>query len=135
MVLSIISLVLSLVAIGVCAYLFLNPKVGPQGEQGPKGDKGDKGNDGLQGARGERGMRGLQGERGEVGPQGERGEKGETGENGKDGKDGISVIKEAGDVSGDDIVKVLSNMSIVSLPNTVIKAKAIYEAHEDNLFV
>ena len=59
------------------------------------------------------------GPQGEMGPQGPQGEKGEDG---KDGKDGVSVIKETPDLTGEDIVKLLSHMRIINLPNTEIHA-------------
>lgn len=56
------------------------------------------------------------GQQGEMGPQGPQGEKGE------DGKDGVSVIKETPDLTGEDIVKLLSHMRTINLPNTEIHA-------------
>ena len=124
---NVISLILAIIAIGISVCSFFFKKEGPKGETGPKGDKGEKGE------RGERGMRGFTGE---TGPKGEKGEKGETGPKGdrglqgtkgKDGRDGISVIKDEKDLSSDEIVKLLSNLSEIKLPNTKIVASSFYE--------
>ena len=96
-------LVISILALACSIFSILFKKVGPQGPQGEKGEKGDKGEAGVQG------------------PQGEKGEKGE------DGKDGVSVLKEAGDITGEDIVKLLSQMDVIDLGKTHIKCDGFYD--------
>lgn len=77
---------------------------------------------------------GPKGERGAVGPQGPQGEKGEQGEKGKDGKngknghDGVSIIKEGGDISAEDIVRLLSTLNVIDLgKNTIIKCDGYFD--------
>ena len=96
-------LVISILALACSMFSILFKKVGPQGPQGEKGEKGDKGETGVQG------------------PQGEKGEKGE------DGKDGVSVLKEVGDITGEDIVKLLSQMDVIDLGKTHIKCDGFYD--------
>lgn len=125
-ILTVISLVVALVAVIFSAMTYV--KGGPQGEMGPQGPQGEMGPQGPQGEKGERGERGPKGKQGETGPQGPQGEmgpqgpQGEKGEDGKDGKDGVSVIKETPDLTGEDIVKLLSHMRTINLPNTEIHA-------------
>ncbi len=121
---SIISLVLAIIAFGLSIYAVIVRKEGPQGPQGAKGPQG------------ERGAKGPKGDKGEQGPQGERGlqgDKGPKGDNGVDGKDGISVIKNEGDISSEDLIKILSNLQSIELPNTKIEAHSFYstEAKKD----
>ena len=54
-----------------------------------------------------------------MGPQGPKGE---------DGRDGVSVIKEAGDLTGEDIVRLLSTLEVIDLgKNTVIKCDGYFD--------
>lgn len=108
-------LVISILALACSIFSILFKKVGPQGPQGEKGEKGDKG---------ETGSRGIKGDKGETGVQGPQGEKGEKGE---DGKDGVSVLKEAGDITGEDIVKLLSQMDVIDLGKAHIKCDGFYD--------
>lgn len=96
-------LVISILALACSIFSILFKKVGPQGPQGEKGEKGDKGETGVQG------------------PQGEKGEKGE------DGKDGVSVLKEDGDITGEDIIKLLSQMDVIDLGKAHIKCDGFYD--------
>ena len=111
-------LVISILALACSIFSILFKKVGPQGPQGEKGDKGDKG---------EAGSRGIKGDKGETGVQGPQGEKGEKGDKGEDGKDGVSVLKEAGDITGEDIVKLLSQMDVIDLGKAHIKCDGFYD--------
>ena len=123
MVISIVNFILALLAFGLSIAALVIKKEGPQG---PKGDKGEPGEVGPQGEKGERG---LKGSKGDVGPQGEKGEPGKDGKDGADGKpgkDGVSIIKEVGDLSAEDIVKTLSTVEKLDIPNTVINAKTVY---------
>ena len=56
-----------------------------------------------------------------VGPQGPQGIKGDKGE------DGVSVLKEAGDITGEDIVKLLSQMDVINLGKAHIKCDGFYD--------
>lgn len=129
MAINIVSFILSLFAFGLSITALVFKKEGPQG---PKGDKGEPGDKGEVGPQGEKGERGLKGSKGDVGPQGEKGEPGKDGKDGvdgkpgKDGKDGASIIKEVGDLSAEDIVKTLSSVEKLDIPNTVINAKTVY---------
>jgi hypothetical protein len=129
MAISIVSFILALLAFGLSIAALVIKKEGPQG---PKGEKGDKGEPGEMGPQGEKGERGLKGSKGEMGPQGEKGEPGKDGKDGadgkpgKDGKNGASIIKEVGDLSAEDIVKTLSTVEKLDIPNTVINAKIVY---------
>lgn len=114
-------LVISILALACSIFSILFKKVGPQGPQGEKGEKGDKGEDGSRGMKGDKGETGVQGSQG---PQGEKGEKGDKGE---DGKDGISVLKEVGDITGEDIVKLLSQMDVIDLGKAQIKCDGFYD--------
>lgn len=111
-------LVISILALACSIFSILFKKVGPQGPQGEKGDKGETGSRGLKGEKGDKGEAGVQG------PQGEKGEKGDKGE---DGKDGVSVLKEAGDITGEDIVKLLSQMDVINLGKAHIKCDGFYD--------
>lgn len=108
-------LVISILALACSIFSILFKKVGPQGPQGEKGEKGDKGEAGSRGIKGDKGETGVQG------PQGEKGEKGDKGE------DGVSVLKEAGDITGEDIVKLLSQMDVIDLGKTHIKCDGFYD--------
>ena len=114
-------LVISILALACSIFSILFKKVGPQGPQGEKGEKGDKGEDGSRGMKGDKGETGVQGSQG---PQGEKGEKGDKGE---DGKDGVSVLKEVGDITGEDIVKLLSQMDVIDLGKAHIKCDGFYD--------
>ena len=136
MTLSIVSLVIAILAIGLSICTFVLRKEGPQG---PKGDKGDKGEKGERGERGITGKDGEKGERGERGPKGEKGEqgpKGDDGAPGKDGKDGATIIKEVGDISRDDIMNVITENGKIDLGDAVVGAKRFYGSdglYQDNL--
>ena len=93
-------LVISILALACSIFSIFFKKVGPQGPQGIKGDKG---------------------ETGVQGPQGEKGEKGDKGE------DGVSVLKEDGDITGEDIVKLLSQMDVINLGKAHIKCDGFYD--------
>jgi hypothetical protein len=108
----VITLIISILALCCGLFSILYRKRGPQGPQGPQGVPGPKGE------KGDMGPQGATGEKGFTGPRGEKGPQGPIGEN---GKDGVSVIKEAGDLSGEDIVNVLSEMREINLgKDTVI---------------
>jgi hypothetical protein len=116
------TLIISILALlcGVFALVF--KRVGPQGErgavgpQGPQGEPGPKGDTGEKGADGKNGKNGKDGKDGAVGPQGPKGE------------DGASVIKEIGDLSGEDVVKLLSALEVVNLgKGTIIKCDGYYD--------
>lgn len=118
----VVTLVISILALlcGVFALVF--KRVGPQGErgavgpQGIQGERGPKGDTGEKGADGKNGKNGKDGKDGAVGPQGPK------------GNDGISVIKEAGDLSGEEIVRLLSELPIIDLgEGTVIKCDGYYD--------
>lgn len=112
----IVTLIISILALCCGVFSILVRKEGPQGPQGAIGPKGDKGEMGPQGPTGDRGPKGPKGDKGEIGPQGP------TGEN------GVSVIKEAGDISGEDIVKVLSEMKEINLgKDTIIKCDGFFD--------
>ena len=104
------ALIISILALlcGVFALVF--KRVGPQGERGAVGPQGP------------------QGEPGPKGDTGEKGADGKNGKNGKDGKDGASVVKEIGDLSGEDVVKLLSALEVVNLgKGTIIKCDGYYD--------
>lgn len=133
---SIISLVIAIIACCLSIYAVIARKEGPQGLQGERGPKGEQGPQGERGPKGSKGDKGEQGPQGERGPQGEKGPKGDDGHDGKngvDGKDGISVIKNDGDISSEDLIKILSNLQSIKLPNTKIEAHSFYstEAKKD----
>lgn len=111
---AVVSLIFSILALASGIFALIFKRVGPQGERGATGPQG------IQGEVGPKGDTGAQG------PKGEDGKNGRNGRNGKNGKDGISVIKTAGDMTGDDIVKLLSSMEVVDLKNAVIKANSFY---------
>lgn len=122
---TVVTLVISILALlcGVFALVF--KRVGPQGErgavgpQGIQGERGPKGDTGEKGADGKNGKNGKDGKDGAVGPQGEQGPKGD---------DGVSVIKEAGDLSGEEIVRLLSELPIIDLgKGTIIKCDGYYD--------
>ena len=47
---------------------------------------------------------------------------------GEDGKDGVSVIKEAGDLTGEDIVKLFSTLKVIDIgKGTVIKYDGYFD--------
>lgn len=122
MALSITSLVLAILGFSLALFSVITKKEGPQGpkgEIGPQGLKGDKGDKGDEGNRGPKGAKGDKGDKGDEGPKGERGKDGRDGQN---GKDGISVIKNAGDISAEEIIKILASVSVINLPNTEIHA-------------
>lgn len=107
---AVVSLVISILALlcGVFALIF--KRVGPQGERGAVGPQG------------------IQGERGPKGDTGEKGVDGKNGKNGKDGKDGVSVIKETGDLTGEDIIKILSDLEVINFgKGTIIKCDGYYD--------
>lgn len=108
MALNIISLLLAIVAFCLALFAAVWKKAGPEGPQGPKGEKGDPGEKGERGAAGRKGDTGEKGEKGEKGDKGDKGEDGAPGADGKDGQDGLSIIKNAGDLSKEDILKVLT---------------------------
>lgn len=110
---NVISLILAILAFGLSLFAVIYKKEGPQGPKGEKGDKGDEGD------RGPKGTKGDKGDKGEEGPKGERGKDGRDGQN---GKDGISVIKNEGDITAEDIIKLLASVSVINLPNTEIHA-------------
>lgn len=114
---AVVSLIFSILAFACGIFALIFKRVGPQGERGATGPQG------IQGEVGPKGDIGAQGPKGE---DGKNGRNGRNGKNGKDGKDGISVIKTAGDMTGDDIVKLLSSMEVVDLKNAVIKANSFY---------
>ena len=122
---NIIGLVLAIFAFGLSLFSIFYKKEGPQG---PKGDKGDKGEIGPQGPKGDkgdegnRGPKGAKGDKGDKGDEGPKGERGKDGRDGQNGKDGISVIKNAGDISAEEIIKILTSVSVINLPNTEIHA-------------
>jgi hypothetical protein len=128
MALSITSLVLAILGFSLALYSVITKKEGPQGpkgEMGPRGFVGEKGDEGPQGPKGDRGPKGDKGEKGEEGPKGEKGKDGKDGKNGKDGKDGkdgVSVLKDKNDITGEDIIELLSHMTVINLPNTEIHA-------------
>lgn len=139
MILSIVSLVIAILAIGLGICTFVLRKEGPQGPKGDKGDKGEKGPKGDDGAPGKDGKDGEKGERGERGPKGDKGEqgpKGDDGTPGKDGKDGATVIKEVGDISRDDIMNVITENGKIDFGDAVVGAKRFYGSeglYQDNL--
>lgn len=119
---TVVTLVISILALlcGVFALVF--KRVGPQGErgavgpQGIQGERGPKGDTGEKGADGKNGKNGKDGKDGAVGPQGPK------------GNDGVSVIKEAGDLSGEEIVRLLSELPIIDLgKGTIIKCDGYYD--------
>ena len=119
MVLSITNLVLAILGFSLALYSVITKKEGPQGpkgEMGPRGFVGEKGDEGPKGPKGDRGPKGDKGEKGQEGP------KGEKGKDGKDGKDGVSVLKDKNDITGEDIIELLSHMTVINLPNTEIHA-------------
>lgn len=123
----VISLIFAVAAMSLSVFVLL--KGGPQGKEGPvgpQGPKGEKGAKGPQGEKGDKGDKGDVGPQGPVGPQGDKGADGKNGRDGKDGKDGVSVIKETGDLTGEDIVRLLSSMEEINIPNTTIRVFKAY---------
>ena len=123
----VVSLIFAVAAMSLSVFVFL--KGGPQGKEGPvgpQGPKGEKGAKGPQGEKGDKGDKGDVGPQGPVGPQGDKGADGKNGRDGKDGKDGVSVIKETGDLTGEDIVRLLSSMEEINIPNTTIRVFKAY---------
>ena len=121
---AVVTLVISILALlcGVFALVF--KRVGPQGErgavgpQGIQGERGPKGDTGEKGADGKNGKNGKDGKDGAVGPQGPK------------GNDGVSIIKDAGDLSGEDIVRLLSTLEVIDLgKGTVIKCDGYYDVN------
>lgn len=119
---AVVTLGISILALlcGVFALVF--KRVGPQGErgavgpQGIQGERGPKGDTGEKGADGKNGKNGKDGKDGAVGPQGPK------------GNDGVSIIKDAGDLSGEDIVRLLSTLKVIDLgEGTVIKCDGYYD--------
>lgn len=118
---AVVTLVISILALlcGVFALVF--KRVGPQGERGAVGP---------QGIQGERGPKGDTGEKGADGKNGKNGKDGAVGPQGPKGNDGVSVIKEAGDLSGEDIVRLLSTLEVIDLgKGTVIKCDGYYDVN------
>jgi hypothetical protein len=123
----VVSLIFAVAAMGLSVFALL--KGGPQGKERPVGPQGPKGEKGAKGPQGERGDKGDVGPQGPVGPQGEKGVDGKNGRDGKDGvngRDGVSVIKETGDLTGEDIVRLLSSMKEINIPNTTIRVFKAY---------
>lgn len=136
MALSIVSLVIAILAIGLSICTFVLRKEGPQGPKGEKGDKGERGERGEKGIAGKDGKDGEKGERGERGPKGEKGEQGPKGDDGTPGKDGATIIKEVGDISRDDIMNVITENGKIDFGDAVIGAKRFYGSeglYQDNL--
>ena len=122
---AIIALVLAILALACGVFAIVFKRVGPQGEVGPMGPQGPQG---VQGPKGEKGNKGTNGTNGVDGAQGPQGEVGPQGPKGEDGKDGVSVIKEAGDLTGEDIVKLLSTLKVIDLgKGTVIKCDGYFD--------
>lgn len=118
----IVTLIISILALCCGVFSILVKKEGPQGPQGPKGPIGPTG------PKGDKGEMGPQGPAGDKGPKGSKGDKGEMGPQGATGENGVSVIKEAGDISGEDIVKVLSEMKEINLgKDTIIKCDGFFD--------
>lgn len=121
----VVTLVISILALlcGVFALVF--KRVGPKGERGavgPQGIQGERGPKGDTGEKGADGKNGKNGKDGAVGPQGPQGEQGPKGDN------GVSVVKEAGDLSGEDIVRLLSTLEVIDLgKGTIIKCDGYYD--------
>jgi hypothetical protein len=116
---AVVTLVISILALlcGVFALVF--KRVGPQGERGAVGP---------QGIQGERGPKGDTGEKGADGKNGKNGKDGAVGPQGPKGNDGVSIIKDAGDLSGEDIVRLLSTLKVIDLgEDTVIKCDGYYD--------
>ena len=116
---TVVTLVISILALlcGVFALVF--KRVGPQGERGAVGP---------QGIQGERGPKGDTGEKGADGKNGKDGKDGAVGPQGPKGNDGVSIIKDAGDLSGEDIVRLLSTLKVIDLgEDTVIKCDGYYD--------
>ena len=136
MALSIVSLVIAILAIGLSICTFVLRKEGPQGPKGDKGDKGEKGERGERGIAGKDGKDGEKGECGERGPKGEKGEQGPKGDDGTPGKDGATIIKEVGDISRDDIMNVITENGKIDFGDAVVGAKRFYGSeglYQDNL--
>lgn len=114
----VVALVLSILSLGFSILTFITKRVGPQGPKGETGPQGPKGENGLQGPQGPQGPKGIAGKtgpHGEIGPQGPK------------GKDGESILKETGDLTGQDIVNILSKMESIEFPNSDVKAKNFYD--------
>lgn len=112
---AVVTLVISILALlcGVFALVF--KRVGPQGIQGERGPKGDTGE---KGADGKNGKNGKDGKDGAVGPQGPK------------GNDGVSIIKDMGDLTAEDIVHLLSTLEVINLgKGTVIKCDGYYDVN------
>ena len=136
MALSIVSLVIAILAIGLSICTFVLRKEGPQGPKGEKGEQGERGERGIAGKDGKDGKDGEKGERGERGPKGEKGEQGPKGDDGAPGKDGASIIKEVGDISRDDIINVITENGKIDFGDAVVGAKRFYGSeglYQDNL--
>ena len=119
---AIVALIFSILALGCGIFAVLTKKVGPQGPQGeigpqgPQGPQCEKGAKGAKGDAGRDGVDGAQGPQGEVGPQGPKGE------------DGVSILKEAGDLTGEDIVRMLSMLKEINLgKGTIIRCDGFYD--------
>lgn len=124
---TVVTLVISILALlcGVFALVF--KRVGPQGERGAVGPQGIQGERGPKGDTGEKGADGKNGKNGKDGKDGAVGAQGPKGEN---GRDGISVIKDGGDISGEEIVRLLSELPIIDLgKGTVIKCDGYYDVN------
>jgi hypothetical protein len=121
---AVVTLVISILALlcGVFALVF--KRVGPQGErgavgpQGIQGERGPKGDTGEKGADGKNGKNGKDGKDGAVGPQGPK------------GNDGVSIIKDMGDLTAEDIVHLLSTLEVINFgKGTVIKCDGYYDVN------
>lgn len=128
---AVIALIISILALGCGIFSLVFKRVGPQGERGamgPQGPQGIQGPKGEKGEKGEKGKDGKNGKDGAVGAQGPKGEDGAQGPKGENGRDGISVIKDGGDISGEEIVRLLSELSVIDLgKGTVIKCDGYYD--------
>ena len=125
------ALIISILALLCGVFSLVFKRVGPQGERGPigpqgiQGEQGPKGDTGEKGADGKNGKNGKDGKDGAVGPKGEQGP---PGERGPKGEDGVSVIRETGDLSAEDIVKLLSALEVIDLgKGTIIKCDGYYD--------
>ena len=125
---AVVTLIISILALlcGVFALVF--KRVGPQGERGAVGPQGIQGERGPKGDTGEKGEKGTDGKNGKNGKDGKDGKDGAVGPQGPKGNDGVSIIKDAGDLSGEDIVRVLSTLKVIDLgKGTVIKCDGYYD--------
>lgn len=122
---AVIALIISILALGCGIFSLVFKRVGPQGERGAMGPQGLQG---IQGEKGEKGKDGKNGKDGADGAQGPKGEDGAQGPKGENGRDGISVIKDGGDISGEEIVRLLSELPVIDLgKGTVIKCDGYYD--------